>query len=230
VVSHEEWLKARRDLLVKEKEFTRLRDELSQRRRELPWEAVDKNYVFEGPHGKQALTDLFEGRSQLVIYHFMFDPSWDAGCPHCSFWADNFNGTIVHLNQRDTTMIAVSHAPYGKLAAYEKRMAWNFKWLSSFGTDFNFDYHVSFTPEEIRNKTAFYNFAIQPTPGTDAPGVSVFYRDQSGRVFHTYSAYARGIDLLNAAYNYLDLTPRGRDEAGQKNPQFWVRRRDEYEG
>jgi predicted dithiol-disulfide oxidoreductase (DUF899 family) len=230
VVSHEEWLKARRDLLVKEKEFTRLRDELSQRRRELPWEAVDKNYVFEGPHGKEALTDLFEGRSQLVIYHFMFDPSWDAGCPHCSFWADNFNGTIVHLNQRDTTMIAVSHAPYGKLAAYEKRMAWNFKWLSSFGTDFNFDYHVSFTPEEIRNKTAFYNFAIQPTPGTDAPGVSVFYRDQSGRVFHTYSAYARGIDLLNAAYNYLDLTPRGRDEAGQKNPQFWVRRRDEYEG
>jgi predicted dithiol-disulfide oxidoreductase (DUF899 family) len=230
VVSHEEWLKARRDLLVKEKEFTRLRDELSQRRRELPWEAVDKNYVFEGPHGKQALTDLFEGRSQLVIYHFMFDPSWDAGCPHCSFWADNFNGTIVHLNQRDTTMIAVSHAPYGKLAAYEKRMAWNFKWLSSFGTDFNFDYHVSFTPEEVRNKTAFYNFAIQPTPGTDAPGVSVFYRDQSGRVFHTYSAYARGIDLLNAAYNYLDLTPRGRDEAGQKNPQFWVRRRDEYEG
>jgi predicted dithiol-disulfide oxidoreductase (DUF899 family) len=230
VVSHEEWLKARRDLLVKEKEFTRLRDELSQRRRELPWEAVDKNYVFEGPHGKQALTDLFEGRSQLDIYHFMFDPSWDAGCPHCSFWADNFNGTIVHLNQRDTTMIAVSHAPYGKLAAYEKRMAWNFKWLSSFGTDFNFDYHVSFTPEEIRNKTAFYNFAIQPTPGTDAPGVSVFYRDQSGRVFHTYSAYARGIDLLNAAYNYLDLTPRGRDEAGQKNPQFWVRRRDEYEG
>jgi predicted dithiol-disulfide oxidoreductase (DUF899 family) len=127
-------------------------------------------------------------------------------------------------------MIAVSHAPYGKLAAYEKRMAWNFKWLSSFGTDFNFDYHVSFTPEEVRNKTAFYNFAIQPTPGTDAPGVSVFYRDQSGRVFHTYSAYARGIDLLNAAYNYLDLTPRGRDEAGQKNPQFWVRRRDEYEG
>jgi predicted dithiol-disulfide oxidoreductase (DUF899 family) len=230
VVSHEEWLKARRDLLVKEKEFTRLRDELSQRRRELPWEAVDKNYVFEGPHGKEALTDLFEGRSQLVIYHFMFDPSWDAGCPHCSFWADNFNGTIVHLNQRDTTMIAVSHAPYGKLAAYEKRMAWNFKWLSSFGTDFNFDYHVSFTPEEVRNKTAFYNFAIQPTPGTDAPGVSVFYRDQSGRVFHTYSAYARGIDLLNAAYNYLDLTPRGRDEAGQKNPQFWVRRRDEYEG
>src|ERR1700689_2155016 len=152
VVPHKEWLAARTAFLEKEKDFTKLRDEVSRLRRELPWEAVGKEYVFEGPNGKQTLAELFDGRSQLIVYHFMFNPDWNAGCPHCSFWADNFNGTIVHLNHRDATMIAVSHAPYSKLAAYEKRMGWNFKWVSSFETDFNFDYHAYFTPEEVAKK------------------------------------------------------------------------------
>ena len=226
VVSPDEWLSARKLLLAKEKDFTRLRDELSQQRRNLPWEAVPKEYVFEGPAGRQTLAELFEGRSQLIVYHFMFNPSWDAGCPHCSFWADNFNGIIVHLNQRDTTMVAISRAPYGKLAAYEKRMGWSFKWLSSSGTDFNFDYYASFSPEEVANKRAFYNYQTQDPKGTDHAGVSIFFKDRTGSVFHTYSAFARGIDLLNSAYNYLDLTPKGRDEGGQS--QFWVKRHDEY--
>jgi predicted dithiol-disulfide oxidoreductase (DUF899 family) len=228
VVSHEEWLSARTSFLEKEKDFTKLRDEVSRQRRELPWEAVSKEYVFEGPNGKQTLAELFDGRSQLIVYHFMFNPDWDAGCPHCSFWADNFNGTIVHLNHRDATMIAVSHAPYSKLAAYEKRMGWNFKWVSSFETDFNFDYRVSFTPGEVAKKEAFYNFEEQKTPGTEAAGCSIFSKAANGKVFHTYSAYARGIDMVNGAYHYLDLLPNGRDEAGQSNPQFWVRRHDEY--
>jgi len=228
VVSREKWLSARTSLLAKEKEFTRLRDQLSQQRRDLPWEAVDKKYVFEGPNGKQSLSELFDGRSQLIVYHFMFHPSWDAGCPHCSFWADNFNPIIVHLNHRDVTMIAVSHAPYSKLAAYEKRMGWNFKWVSASETDFNFDYHVSFTPEEVVKKQAFYNFTVQDPHGLEHAGVSIFCKDGNGKVFHTYSAYSRGIDMVNGAYHYLDLVPKGRDEAGQQNPQFWVRRHDEY--
>lgn len=158
----------------------------------------------------------------------MFDPSWEAGCPHCSFWADNFNGISVHLNQRDVTMIAVSRAPYSKLASYRKRMGWDFKWVSSLDTGFNFDYHVSFTPEESSKKDAFYNFSTQDPHSPEREGVSVFYKDPAARVFHTYSAYARGIDMLNVAYHYLDLVPKGRDEAGHKFPQFWVRRHDEY--
>src|SRR5216117_1677659 len=224
VVSHEEWLSARTAFLVKEKEFTRLRDELSRQRRELPWEKVDKQYIFDGPHGKETLADLFENRSQLVIYHFMFSPEWDEGCPHCSHWADNFNGIIVHLNQRDVTMIAVSRAPYSKLTKYEKRMGWDFKWVSSYDTDFNFDYHVSFRPEELDRKEAFYNYNLQDSNSSEREGVSVFYKDPAGRVFHTYSAYARGIDMLNVAYHYLDLVPKGRDEGGQG--LYWVRRHD----
>ncbi len=193
----------------------------------MPWEAVEKEYVFEGPKGKQTLPDLFNGRSQLIVYHFMFDPDWEAGCPHCSFWADNFNGIIGHLNHRDVSMIAVSRAPYPTLAAYEERMGWNFPWVSSSGTDFNFDYHVSFTPEELARKEAFYNFTMQEAGDSEAAGVSIFYKDPTGRVFHTYSAYARGIDMVNAAYHYLDLVPKGRDE-GDRGP-FWVRRHDEYE-
>lgn len=226
VVSHEEWLSARTAFLTKEKEFTRLRDELSRQRRELPWEAVNKEYVFESPQGKQTLPELFDGRSQLIVYHFMFGPSWEAGCPHCSFWADNFNGVVVHLNQRDATMIAVSRAPYSKLAAYEKRMGWNFKWVSSSETDFNFDYRVSFTPEEAAQKKALYNFGRQAPCGIEEQGVSAFYKDAKGSVFHTYSTHARGIDIVNTAYNYLDLAPKGRDEGGRG--QFWVRRHDEY--
>ena len=226
VVPGDKWLEARKKLLAKEKEFTRLRDQLSQQRRDLPWEAVDKEYLFDGPDGKQTLPELFDGRSQLVVYHFMFGPDWEAGCPHCSRWADSFNGIIVHLNQRDVTMIAVSRAPYEKLAAYRKRMGWSFKWVSSLGTDFNFDYHVSFTPDESAKKKAFYNFTVQDPGVSDREGVSVFYKDPQGRVFHTYSTYARGIDMLNADYHYLDLVPKGRDEA-DRGP-FWVRRHDEY--
>jgi len=226
VVSSKKWIAARKKLLAKEKAFTRLRDKLSKARRELPWEAVTKEYVFEGPSGKETLRELFDGRSQLVVYHFMFSPDWNAGCPHCSHWADNFNGIIVHLNQRDVTMIAVSRAPYAKLSAYQQRMGWHFKWVSSFGTDFNFDFRVSFTPEEMKAKKAFYNFALQDPGPSEREGVSVFYKDPKGRVFRTYSTFARGIDMLNVDYQYLDLVPKGRDEGG-RGP-FWVRRHDEY--
>ncbi len=229
IVPENEWIEARRALLEKEKEFTVLRDQLSQQRRDMPWLAVDKEYVFEGPKGKETLSELFDGRSQLIVYHFMFDASWEAACLHCSFWADNFNGIIVHLNQRDVTMIAVSRAPYNKLATYEKRMGWNFKWVSSYDSDFNFDYDVSFTPEELHRKEGFYNYNLQDTLSSEREGVSIFYKDSADRVFHTYSAYARGIDMLNVAYHYLDLVPKGRDEEGNDFPQFWVRRHDEYD-
>ncbi|MGE5706453.1 MAG: DUF899 domain-containing protein [Nitrososphaerales archaeon] len=228
IVSKEEWIEARKALLKNEKEFTILRDQLSQQLRDLPWVAVNKEYVFEGENGKQTLSELFDGRSQLIVYHFMFDPSWEAGCLHCSFWADNFNGIIVHLNHRDTSMIAVSRAPYSKLAVYRKRMGWDFKWVSSYDTDFNFDYHMSFTQEELVKKKAFYNLVAQDTSSPEREGVSVFYKDPAGRIFHTYSAYARGIDMLNVAYHYLDLVPKGRDEADHEFRQFWVRRHNEY--
>jgi predicted dithiol-disulfide oxidoreductase (DUF899 family) len=230
IVPKNEWLEYRKALLKKEKEFTILRDQLSQQRRDLPWVAVKNEYNFDGPDGKQTLSELFEGRTQLIVYHFMFDPSWEVGCAHCSFWADNFNGIIVHLNQRDVTLIAVSRAPYTKLATYQKRMGWTFKWVSSSDTDFNFDYGVSFTPEELTKKKAFYNFVVyDPQGGAEREGISIFYKDPEGNVFHTYSAYARGIDMLNLAYHYLDLVPKGRDEAGHDFPQFWVRRHDEYD-
>jgi predicted dithiol-disulfide oxidoreductase (DUF899 family) len=226
VVSKQEWLAVRKDFLAKEKEFTRLRDELSQERRNLPWVKVEKEYIFDGPNGKETLADLFEGRNQLIIYHFMFGPGWGAGCPHCSHWADNFNGVIVHLNHRDVTFIAVSHAPYSELAAYKKRMGWNFKWMSSHDSVFNYDYHVSFTPEQMEKKETVYNFNTQQPPASEMQGVSVFYKDPSGDIFLTYSTYARGIDMMNVDYQYLDLTPKGRDENG-RGP-FWVRRHDEY--
>ena len=227
VVSRKDWLAARKALLTKEKKFTRLRDQLSQERRQLPWVKVDKDYVFDGPQGKETLSELFDGRSQLIVYHFMFGPDWDAGCKHCSFWADNFDRIIVHLNHRDVTMVAASRAPYGKLAAYKKRMSWNFKWVSSGDTDFNFDYHVSFTPEEEAKKKAFFNYKIQDPGSSDREGASVFYKDPKGNVFHTYSTYARGIDMVNVAYHYLDLVPKGRDE-GKSGPS-WLCRHDEYD-
>lgn len=226
VVSHDQWIAARTQFLAAEKEFTRLRDELSQQRRDLPWESVDKDYVFEGPNGRESLSDLFEGRSQLIVYHFMFNPKDSVGCPHCSFWADNFNGAIIHLNQRDATMVAISRAPYSKLAAYEQRMGWTFKWLSSGDTDFNFDYQASFTPKELADKKALYNFAVQNPGGPDREGLSVFFTDVDGKIFHTYSTYARGIDMFNTTYQLLDLAPKGRDEGDRA--QFWVRRHDEY--
>ena len=226
VVSSEKWLAARKKLLVKEKRLTRLADKLSKERRALPWEAVTKDYVFEGPNGSETLAQLFDGRSQLVAYHFMFGPDWPAGCPHCSRWADNFNGIIVHLNQRDVTMVAVSRAPYPKLAAYRQRMGWSFKWVSSFGSDFNFDFNVSFTPEEMAKKKAFYNYKMQNPDAPEREGVSVFARDARGNVYRTYSTFARGIEALNLDYRYLDVVPKGRDEGG-RGP-YWVKRHDEY--
>ena len=228
IVSKNEWIAARKVLLKKEKEFTALRDQLSQQRRDLPWVAVDKEYVFDGPNGKETLPDLFDGRSQLIVYHFMYDPNWDVGCPSCSFWVDNFNDIIVHLNQRDVTLIAISKAPFNKIAAYKKRMGWDFKWVSSYDTDFNFDYHVSFTQEELAKKKAFYNFISQDPRTSEREGISVFYKDLSDKIFYTYSAYARGIDILNNTYNYLDLVPKGRDEDGYDFPMAWVSRHDEY--
>jgi predicted dithiol-disulfide oxidoreductase (DUF899 family) len=226
IVSREQWLAARRELLQREKEFTRARDELSRVRRELPWERIGKDYVFEGATGPRSLSELFAGRSQLVVYHFMFGPTWEAGCPHCSRWVDNFNGIIVHLNQRDVSMVAVSRAPIEKLTAYRKRMGWSFEWLSSLDSDFNFDFGVSFKPEEVERKQAFYNFTLQDPGVEEREGVSVFLRDADGTVFRTYSAYARGIDMLNVDYHYLDIVPKGRDEGG-RGP-YWVQRHDEY--
>jgi predicted dithiol-disulfide oxidoreductase (DUF899 family) len=226
VVSHEEWLKARTAFLEKEKEFTRLRDDLSRGRRELPWERVEKEYVFDGPKGKESLTDLFENRSQLVVYHFMFNPEAHEGCPHCSFWADNFNSNVIHLNHRDVNFVAISRAPIGKIEAFKKRMGWSFKWLSSGQNDFNYDYMVSFRPEATESGTIFYNYRKLDMKIADREGVSIFYKDANSEIFHTYSTYARGIDLLNTAYNYLDLVPKGRDEVGFS--QSWVRHHDKY--
>ena len=226
VVTHEAWTEARRALLAKEKAFTRQRDEISQARRDLPWERVGKSYVFEGPGGKQTLAELFGACSQLVVYHFMFDPSWDEGCKSCSFWADNFDRIPVHLRARDIAFAAVSRAPLENIEAYRKRMGWSFPWLSSFGTDFNRDLGVTFTDDEIESGRAPYNYTLQAFPDNEAPGVSVFYKDAAGDVYHTYSAYGRGIDILNGAYNYIDLVPKGRDEGD--TTQRWVRRHDEY--
>jgi predicted dithiol-disulfide oxidoreductase (DUF899 family) len=227
VVSHEEWIKARTAFLANEKEFTSRRDELSRQRRELPWERVEKDYVFDGPSGKESLADLFGDRRQLVVYHFMFNPAADEGCKHCSFWADNFNGIVDHLNHRDVSFVAISRAPLAKIAPFKQRMGWGFQWLSSAQNDFNYDFQASFTPEAIQSGTVFYNYAPQKMSMSDREGVSVFYKDVSGAIFHTYSTYARGIDMLNTAYHYLDLVPKGRDEGD--SPQSWVRYHDRYE-
>jgi predicted dithiol-disulfide oxidoreductase (DUF899 family) len=226
VVSHDEWLSARRTLLQKEKEFTRQGDEFSRQVRDLPWEAVTKEYVFDGRDGRETLPELFAGRSQLVVYHFMFHPDDKVGCPHCSLRADGFNGIITHLNQRDVTMVIVSRAPYSTLEEYRKRMGWSFKWVSSGGSDFNFDFQASFTPEEMEAKRAMYNFTMRDPKAREREGHSIFYKDESGAVFHTYSCYDRGNDKLNIHYHYLDLVPKGRDESG-RGP-YWVRRHDEY--
>ena len=226
VVSHDEWLAARRALLEKEKAFTRQGDELSRLQRDLPWEPVTKPYRFDSASGVETLGDLFAGRSQLVVYHFMFHPDDKVGCPHCSLRADGFTGIIPHLNQRDVTMVVVSRAPYGKLEEFQKRMGWNFKWVSSGGSDFNFDFQASFTPEEMESKRAMYNYTLRDPKAREREGHSIFYKDESGAIYHTYSCYDRGNDKLNIHYHYLDLVPKGRDEAG-RGP-YWVRRHDEY--
>ncbi len=224
VVSHEEWLAARTAFLKKEKEFTRLRDDLSRQRRELPWEKVAKNYVFDGPNGKETLADLFGKRSQLIVYHFMFPPEWAEGCKHCSFWADNFDGNVVHMNHRDISFVAVSRAPSAKIQEFERKMRWSFKWLSSGENDFNYDFGVAFPPEAV--KTPVYNYGTMAPGFSDREGMSVFYKDADGGVFHTYSAYARGIDMFNTAYHYIDTTPIGRDEG--TSPQSWLQYHDRY--
>ena len=226
IVSHEQWIEARRALLAREKELTRLREELSRQQRALPWERVEGAYVFETLEGERALAELFDGRSQLVVYHFMFPPEDDAGCPSCSFWADSFDANVVHLNARDVSFVAVSRAPLEKLIAYRDRLGWSFRWVSSGGNRFNYDFGASFDPE-VQGKPV-YNYGTIVPGRADREGMSVFHRDADGAVFHTYSAYARGIDALNAAYSYLDLVPKGRDEESLPWVQFWVRRRDEY--
>jgi predicted dithiol-disulfide oxidoreductase (DUF899 family) len=227
VVPHDEWIEARKAFLAREKEFSRQREALARDRRDLPWETVAKEYVFDGPTGKATLHDLFDGCSQLVVYHFMFPPEWDAGCPHCSFWADSFNGSPVHLRARDAAFAAVSRASWPKLEAYQQRMGWSFPWYSSGETDFNYDFGVSFPADAVADGTAVYNYGSAPG-FEDREGISIFIQDGHGQVFHTYSTYARGIDAVNSTYQFLDLVPKGRDEPAEGNPQFWVRRHDEY--
>jgi predicted dithiol-disulfide oxidoreductase (DUF899 family) len=230
VVSQDQWLAARKQLLKKEKEFTKLRDELSRERRELPWEKVEKQYTFQGPRGKETLAELFDGRNQLIVYHFMLGPGWKEGCPSCSFLADHFNPSVVHLAQRDVTFVAVSRAPLPEIEVFKKRMGWGFKWVSSSGSDFNFDYHVSFTKEQLAKGDTFYNFEMQSKcGGEERPGASVYYKNGSGEIFHTYSTYSRGLDILIGAYNFLDLTPKGRDEEGLPHGMAWVRHHDRYQ-
>jgi predicted dithiol-disulfide oxidoreductase (DUF899 family) len=225
LLGHEEWLEARTALLAHEKEFTRARDELTRQVRALPWERVEKEYVFDTLEGERTLAGLFDGRSQLVVYHFMFPPEDDEGCPSCSFWADSFDANVIHMNARDITFVAISRAPVEKLDTYRRRLGWEFTWVSSGRNEFNYDFGVSFRPEE--QDDAMYNYGTLVPGRADREGMSVFFRDEAdGTIFHTYSSYARGIDILNAAYNYIDLVPKGRDEHGRS--QSWVRRRDSY--
>src|SRR5262249_8087482 len=212
MVSQNDWLKARKELPGKEKEFTKARDQLSAARRDLPWVKVAKRYVFDGANGKESPSDLFGGKNQLIVYHFMLGPGWVQGCPSCSFLADHFDGTVIHLAQRDVTFIVVSRAPLAEIEAYKKRMGWKFKWVSSFGNDFNRDFHVWFTPEEKARGKVEYNYEMTEFPSEEAPGLSAFIKNEDGEVLHTYSSYARGLDILIGAYNFLDMTPKGRDE------------------
>jgi predicted dithiol-disulfide oxidoreductase (DUF899 family) len=228
VVSQNEWLTARKALLAKEKEFSHARDKLSEARRALPWVKVEKNYVFEGSNGRETLADLFAGKSQLIIYHFMLGPGWVQGCPSCSFLADHFDGAAMHLAHRNVPLVVVSRAPLAEIEAYKKRMGWKFKWVSSYDNDFNHDFHVSFTKDELANG-AEYNYSTGKIPSEELPGLSAFIKNESGVVLHTYSAYARGLDTLIGAYNFLDMAPKGRDERALPWTMAWVRRHDEYE-
>ncbi len=228
VVSRDEWIRARKALLSREKQLTRQRDELSRQRRELPWVRVDKAYRFEGPDGVETLADLFRGRSQLIVYHFMFGPDWEEGCPSCSFLCDHVDGALVHLGHRDVTLTAVSRAPFAKIKAFKKRMGWRFPWVSSHGSDFNYDFHVSATDEERRKGKVDYNYRTEEFMVEDLPGVSVFFKDEDGRVYHTYSTYARGGEPFIGTYAWLDLVPKGRDEDDLEFTMAWVRHHDRY--
>jgi predicted dithiol-disulfide oxidoreductase (DUF899 family) len=227
VVSQEEWLVARKQLLAREKQLTRERDAVAAERRQLPWVRVEKNYVFDGPNGKVTLADLFNDKSQLIVYHLMFGPDWQEACPSCSFNMDHTDGALVHLAQRDVSFAAISRAPYPKITAFKKRMDWRFNWVSSNGNDFNRDYHVFFTKDELATGKVNHNFNLEGFPGTDAPGISVFCKD--GNIFHTYSAYGRGTETTMNTYNYLDYVPNGRDEDGVRFTMSWLRHHDRYE-
>jgi predicted dithiol-disulfide oxidoreductase (DUF899 family) len=227
IVSETEWLEIRKQLLAKEKELTRLGDQLSAEKRKLPWVKVEKEYVFAGPQGKETLAELFGARSQLIVYHFMFGPDWEEGCPVCSMVADNFDANTVHLAQRDVTLVVVSRAGLSQIEAFKRRMGWKFKWLSSYENDFNHDYSVSFTGDDAA-KGNYYNFGTSGFPSEEAPGLSVFHKDESANIFHTYSCYARGGEFLIGPYSYLDLVPKGRDEAGLPFTMAWVRHHDRY--
>lgn len=228
VVGYDEWLSARRDLLAEEKELTRRNDLLSEKRRALPWVKVEKDYRFHTADGEKSLADLFAGRSQMIVYHFMLGPDWDEGCPGCSFLSDHFDGPNLHLAHHDVTLLAVSRAPLEKLLEYQQRMGWKFPWVSSFGSDFNYDFHASSTPEQLAWGTILYNFheIDSSDSGEEHHGISVFYRNPGGDIFHTYSCYSRGVDILCGTHNLLDLTPKGRNET---DTMSWVRRHDQYD-
>lgn len=228
ITSRDEWLAARRELLAKEKQLTRLHDELAVQRRTLPWVRVEKTYVFEGLAGQQTLSELFAGRSQLVVYHFMLGPGWKEGCPSCSLLCDHLDGSLVHLAARDVTLTVVSRAPYAEIAPFKARMGWRFPWVSSFDSEFNRDFHVSFSKEEVATGEFYYNYGMNGFPSEEAPGLSVFAKDASGAVFHTYSSYARGGEPIIGAYHLLDMVPKGRDEASLPWPMAWVRHHDRY--
>jgi predicted dithiol-disulfide oxidoreductase (DUF899 family) len=230
IATRDEWLVARKAHLAKEKELTRLRDQLSAERRELPWVRIDKPYVFEGPSGRETLSDLFDGRSQLIIQHFMFGPGWKEGCVGCSFSVDHIEGALVHLEHHDVSYVAASRAPLPEIEAFKKRMGWRLKWVSSYGSDFNYDFHVSFKPDEIEKGEGYYNYEMRKIGIEELSGRSVFYKDESGDIFHTYSSYGRGGDLMLGTYNILDLMPKGRNETGPNhNMTDWVRHHDRYD-
>ena len=228
VVSAGQWLAERRRLLAREKELTRLHDQVARERRALPWLRVEKDYVFDTPHGPRRLGDLFGARSQLLVQHFMFAPGWEQGCKSCSYMADHNDGTLAHLAQRDVALVAVSRAPLEQIERFRRRMGWRFDWVSSYGNEFNADFGVSFDPDEMSAGQVNYNYVRQPFPHQEAPGLSVFYRDPSGAVFHTYSRYGRGVEVMMHTYQLLDLTPKGRDEDGLEYSMAWVRHHDRY--
>jgi len=228
IVSQAQWLKARKALLAKEKAFSRQRDEIARARRELPWVRVEKDYVFESPEGKRSLAKLFGAKSQLIVYHFMLGPGWEAGCKSCSYLADHFGGALPHLAARDVSFVAVSRAPLAEIEKFRKRMGWEFPWVSSHGNDFNFDYHVSFRKEDMAKGELEYNYKLGKLTMEELPGASAFYKDAGGSVFHTYSTYARGLDMMIGAYNWLDIAPKGRDEDGLEFTMAWVKHHDKY--
>jgi predicted dithiol-disulfide oxidoreductase (DUF899 family) len=229
VVSRDQWVAERKALLAREKELTRLRDQIARERRALPWMRIDKDYVFEAPQGPRTLAELFDGHRQLLVQHFMLAPGWQQGCPSCSFMADHADGMTVHLAHRDVTFVAISRAPLAEIERFRQRMGWQFTWVSSNGTDFNYDFRVSFTPAEVTRGNLDYNYGEWPWSSEEWPGISAFYKNDAGEIFHTYSTYGRGAEVMMGTYNMLDLMPKGRDERDVDHKMEWVRHHDRYE-